>query len=99
MFRHESYLCVHGGMQREEIDFNNTFSHDVNWSTVRLIIMMDGMAVWESIQIDYVLAFPQLPIDSDVYLHLPTVFRVDGEDKNKTYFLMLKKNIYKEVGG
>ena len=29
------------------------------------------MAGWESRQIDYVLAFSQAPIDSDIYLHLP----------------------------
>ena len=54
--------------------------------------MMAEMARWESRQIDYVLPFSQSPIDSDVYPHLPTGFHVDGEDKNETYFLKLKKN-------
>ena len=58
-------------MQQEGIDFHNTFAPIVNWSTVRLIIMMDEMTGWESIQIDYVLVFSQAPIDSDVYLNLP----------------------------
>ena len=56
--------------------------------------MMAEMDWWESIQIDFVLAFYQEPIDSDVYLHLPAVFHVDGEEKNETYFLKLKKNLY-----
>ena len=81
-------------MQREGINFHNKFAPVVNWSTVRLIIMMAEMAGWESIHIDYVLAFSQATIDSDVYLHLPAGFHVDGEDKNETYFLKLKKNLY-----
>ena len=56
--------------------------------------MMTEMAGWESRQIDYVLAFSQATIDSDVYLHLPAGFHVDGEDENETYFLKLKKNLY-----
>ena len=32
--------------------------------------MMADMAGWESRQIDYVIAFSQVTIDSDVYLHL-----------------------------
>ena len=81
-------------MQRKGIDFHNKFTPVVIWSTVRLINMMDDMAGWESIKIDYVLAFYQAPIDSDVYLHLPAGFLVDGEDRNETYFLKLMKNIY-----
>ena len=53
------------------IDFHNTFAPVVNWSTIRLIIMMDDMAGWESRHIYYVLDFSQAPIDSDIYLHLP----------------------------
>ena len=51
--------------------------------------MMAEMAGWESRRIDYVLAFSQAPIDSDVYPHLPPDFHVDGEDENETYFLKL----------
>ena len=67
LIKHKSHVFVHGGM----IDFHNTFSPVVNWSTGRLIIMMAEIAGWESRQIDYVLDFSQAPIDSDVYLHLP----------------------------
>ena len=44
--------------------------------------------------IDYVIDSFQAPIYSDVYLHLSSGFHVDGEDKNETYFLKLKKNLY-----
>ena len=45
-------------------------------------------------KIDYILAFSQAPIGSDVYLHLPVGFHVNDEDKNETYYLKLKKNLY-----
>ena len=74
-------------MQQEGIGLHNTFAPVVNWSTVRLLVIMAEMSVWESIQIDYVLALSQSPIGSNVYLHLPEVFHADGEYKNVIYFL------------
>ena len=47
LIKHKARLCVHVSMQREGIDFNNTFAPVVNWSTIMLIIMMAEMAVWE----------------------------------------------------
>ena len=81
-------------MKREGIGFHNTFALVINLSTDRLIIMMDEMAVWESRKIDYVLALYTALIDSGIYHNLPAGFHVDGEDKNETYFIKLKKNIY-----
>ena len=92
LIKHKARLCGHGGMQQEVIDFHNTFAPVVNWSTNRLILMMDEMAGWESRQIDYFLDFSQSPIDSDFYLHLPAGFHVDGEDENEIYFIKLNKN-------
>ena len=56
--------------------------------------MMSEMAIWESRRSDYVLDFSYAQIDSDVYLRLPSIFYVDGKDKNETYFIKLKKNLY-----
>ena len=81
-------------MQQGGIDLHNTLAPVVNWSTVRLLVIIADMAGWKSRQIDYVLALSKSPINSDVYLHLPEVFHVDGEDKNEIYFQNLKKNIY-----
>ena len=53
LIKHKARLCVPSGIQREGIDFHNTFAHVVNWSTVRLIFIMADMAGWESRQIDY----------------------------------------------
>ena len=66
LIKHKAHVFLHGGM----IDFHSTFASVVNWSTVRLIIMMDDIAGWESRHIDYVIAFSQATTYNDVYLHL-----------------------------
>ena len=48
----------------------------------------------ESRNIDYVIYLSQALIDSDVYPPLPAGFHIYGEDKNETYFIKFKKNLY-----
>ena len=43
LIKHKARLCVHGGIKQEGIEFYNTFAPVVNWSTVRLTIMMAEM--------------------------------------------------------
>ena len=80
LIKHKDCSCVHDGMQLEGLYFHNKFAPVTNFSTVRLIIMMAKMAGQESRKIDYVIALSRAPIDSDVYLHLPSGFHVDGEN-------------------
>ena len=94
LLKHKARLCVHGGMQTKGIDYWHTYAPVVNWSTVRLVMLLTEMAGWSSRQIDYVLAFLQAPIDTTVYCHLPTGFHVEGGDKNEEYVIMLEKNLY-----
>ena len=52
--------------------------------------MADG---WYTRQIDYVLAFPQAPIDREIFMKVPAGFTVvDGN--NKDYVLKLHRNVY-----
>ena len=62
----------------KKIFFHNIFAPVVNWFTVRLNNIIDVMAGWESRSIDYVIDLYQALIDSDVYLHLPPGFHIDG---------------------
>jgi hypothetical protein len=50
------------------------------------------------IQLDYVLAYPQAPIDRDLYMHIPKGFEVPGcgihEDSAHEFILKIHKNCY-----
>ena len=81
------------------IDYHNTFAPVVNWYIGRVIIMISEMAGWESIKIDYVLAFSFAPMYRDFYFYLPAGFYAYGEKENETYFLRLKKNRFETSQG
>ena len=94
LIKHKARLCVHGGMQTKGVDYWHTYAPVVNWSTVRLVMLLTEMAGWSSRQIDYVLAFSQAPIDTTVYCHLPAGFHIEGGNKDDDYVIVLEKNLY-----
>ncbi len=94
LLKHKARLCVHGGMQTKGVDYWHTYAPVVNWSTVRLVLLLTELAGWHSRQIDYVLAFSQAPIDTTVYCHLPAGFHIENGEKDEDYVIVLEKNLY-----
>ena len=47
LIKHKASLCVHDSMKQEEVYFHNTFVPVINWSIVRLIIIMAEISGWE----------------------------------------------------
>ena len=66
-------LCAGGHKQVHGIDFWSTYSPVVAWSTVRLVITLALVHGWHMESIDFVLAYPQAPCQSDVFLKPPKV--------------------------
>ena len=58
-----------------------------------MVLILTQLAGWCSRQIDYVLAFSQAPIDTDIYCYLPAGFHVKGGD-GTDFVLKLEKNLY-----
>jgi hypothetical protein len=66
-------LCAGGHRSLEFVDYWSTYSPVVSWSTVRLVIVMTLLNDWHIQSIDFVLAFPQAPIKTDIYMKPPKV--------------------------
>ena len=67
----KSRLCVRGDQQVEGVDFFETFAPVVQWSTVRIMFILSLQLGLASMQVDYVSAFCQAPIEEDVYISIP----------------------------
>jgi hypothetical protein len=66
-------LCAGGHKSLEFVDYWNTYSPVVSWSTVRLMIVVALLNDWHTWSIDFILAFPQAPIQTDIYMRPPKV--------------------------
>jgi len=81
-------FCARGYEQTEGVDFTETFAPVVNWTTVRFLLMMSILLGLETRQVDYVAAFVQADIDTEVYVEMPRGFSQPGK------VLRLKKSLY-----
>jgi hypothetical protein len=66
-------LCAGGHRSIENIDYWSTYSPVVSWSTVRLMIVFALLNDWHMESIDFILAYPQAPVKTDIYMRPPRV--------------------------
>lgn len=96
-------FCARGDKQIENVDYFETFSPVVGWSTVRLLLILTLLLGLKTTQVDYTAAFVHAPIDRDpnwdnmtaeersksgVFIHMPRGFAETGK------VLKLKKSLY-----
>jgi hypothetical protein len=96
-------FCCRGDRQIEGVDYFETFAPVVNWTTVRLMLILSIVLGLATRQVDYTAAFVHAPIDRDpdwdtltkeeqdqrgVYLEMPRGFSEPGK------VLKLKRSLY-----
>jgi hypothetical protein len=96
-------FCARGDRQVEGIDFFDTFAPVINWTSVRLLLILSAILGLSTKQVDYTAAFVHAPIDKDpnwesmsseekarsgIYLHMPRGFYQPGK------VLKLKRSLY-----
>ena len=57
----------------ESIDYWSTYSPMATWSMVHLAIVLALINKWHSQSINFVLAFLQVPVQTDIYMKPPWV--------------------------
>ena len=91
IYKWKARLNLDGSKQMEGRDYDQTYAPVVTWESIRLLLAMNLRNKWKTRQIDYVLAFPQAPVDRECYMEIPKGIRT----KNKgDYVLKVEKNIY-----
>ena len=93
-------LCAGGHRSMEFVDYWDTYSPVVSWQTIRLIFILAIVNDWHIQSIDFVLAFPQADVKTDIYMQPPKVpfdFKIPdlpqlSDRFNKAYKLI--KNLY-----
>ena len=96
VYRHRSRICVDGSMQKEGIDYQDTYSPVIRWSTIRTLFTLGKVLGWSSRKVDYVQAFPQATLAEEdaVYMNIPAGYHVGDDAEKGKYVLKLKKNLY-----
>ena len=96
----EARLCTGGQNPLEYMDDWNTYSPVVSWNTTRIMLVMTLINDWHMQSINFMLAFLQAPVKTDIYMKLPLVpkdFELPDLPKFTDRFIFickLFKNLY-----
>ena len=66
-------LCGSGHKSIEMVDYWQMYLRGVLWNTIQLMLILALINNRQMESIDFVLAFPQAPIQTDIYLKPPQV--------------------------
>ena len=91
-YKWKARLNVHGGKQEHGVNYWETYTPVIGWTTIRLFLILVMLNGWASRQVDFVLAYPQADIECPMYMDIPRGFVFQGS--KKTHCLELVKNLY-----
>ena len=66
-------FCVRGDLQKVEVDFFETYTPVVSWSTNRILLTL-LLQEWSTIQVDYDNAFAEAELEETVFVEPPKCF-------------------------
>ena len=91
--KYKARLNLDGSKMKQGQHYDQTYAPVATWNSIRTMLILAAYDGWYTRQIDYVLAFPQAPIDREIFMKVPAGFTVvDGN--NKDYVLKLHRNVY-----
>ena len=88
-----AHLCARGHPQVFGDTYWATFTPMVSWTTVRCIFIMALLLGWHMRSIDFIMAYTQADVKTDIFMQLPAGMTIQGVDPNK-HLLRLQKNLY-----
>jgi hypothetical protein len=91
--KYKARLNLHGGKQVFGLNYYETYDPVVTWFSIILLIHIGIIFGWALRQVDFIMAYPQTPIECGMYMEPPQRIQV-SEGDSKNYFLKLLKNIY-----
>ena len=91
--KHKARLNLHGGKQEFGMTYYDTYAPVVTWFAIRLMIVFGIIFSWSLRQVDFVMAYPQAPIEMDMYMELPDGILLKEGDR-KDHVLKLLANLY-----
>ena len=60
-----------GSTMRKGVHYEQLYAPVMSWGSIRLALAIATANNWVSTQVDYVLAFPQAPVECPIYMDIP----------------------------
>ncbi|KAL7563107.1 hypothetical protein ACA910_012291 [Epithemia clementina (nom. ined.)] len=87
IYKWKARLNVHGGQQEYGLNYWETYSPVVAWTTLRFFFILALLRGWHCRQLDFVLAFPQAPTEVCLYMNFPKGYQFPPGISKETHVL------------
>ena len=91
--KHKSRLCSHGVMHKWVVNYMDTYSPVFNWLSVSSMLALSILRELHAMSVDFVLAYTQSDVKSEIFMELPIGFGVEGYH-TREWFVIIYKNLY-----
>jgi hypothetical protein len=91
--KYKARLNIDGSRMKYGKHYDQTYAPVASWNSIKTLLIMSALHGWHTKQIDYVLAFPQAPVEREIFMEIPRGFRM-SDGSTKDYVLKLHRNIY-----
>jgi hypothetical protein len=92
--KYKARLNVDGSRMIKGQHYDQTYAPVATWNSIRMLLTMTAVHGWYTKQLDYVLAFPQAPVEKELYIEVPRGFVIEEGEDPKEYVLKLHRNVY-----
>ena len=93
VYKWKARLNFDGSKQLHGIHFWETYAPVVSWPVIRFFLALSLLKGWETRQLDFVLAYTQADVETELYMKVPKGYDKTGITE-KTHALKLLKNLY-----
>ena len=81
-----------GGKQKFGVNYFDTYAPVVTWFAIRLMLIFALLFGWSLRQIDFVQAYPQAPIETEMFMEITQGIETSHGD-SKDHVLQLVSNL------
>jgi hypothetical protein len=92
--KYKARLNIDGSRMIKGQHYDETYAPVASWKFIRLLLIMVAKYGWYSRQLDYVLAFPQAPVEREIYMKIPKGFKQTTPKGSEEQVLKIHRNIY-----
>jgi hypothetical protein len=93
--RWKARLNIDGSRMKQGEHYDETYSPVASWTSVRLLLTLAASHNWHTVQLDYVLAYTQAPVEREIYMEIPKGYDlVDSSVNRKEKVLKIHRNIF-----
>jgi hypothetical protein len=76
------------------VHYDQIYAPVASCTSIRTLLALTVIHGWHTVQLDYVLAFPQAPIEREIYMEIPKGVKMSYGDDPKDIVLKLNRNVY-----